>query len=93
MIIGAILIGLITAYYFGLRNGGIAAGVSFSLFLLALAMPNMLLWIYGFVGVALSFVLVLGPRMPNQKKKKADFLRFGRKATGALFKTIRRFTK
>ncbi len=93
MILGAIIVGLITAYYFGLKVGGAAAAFSFALFLLGIVMPSKILWTYGSVGIFLVGVLTVGPRLPSHKEKKADFFRFGRKGMGSVLRLYRRFRR
>ena len=93
MIIAAIVIGAITAYYFGLRVGAMAVVGSFGLFVLGIFMPSKLLWTYGLVGAYTLGVLVVGPRMPGRKESKADFLRLTRKAGGKLLGLYRKIRK
>ncbi len=93
MIIAAIVIGAITAYYFGLRVGAAAVVGSFGLFVLGIFMPSKLLWTYGLVGTYTLGVLVVGPRLPGRKESKADFLRLFRKGTGKVFALYRKIRK
>lgn len=93
MILGAVIVGVITAYYFGLKAGGFAAGIAFGLFLLGIVMPTKILWTYGTVGVFLTGVLVIGPRLPSHKEKKADFFRVGRKGMRSALRLYRRIRK
>ena len=93
MIIAAIVIGAITAYYFGLRVGGIAAVGSFGLFVLGVFMPSKILWTYGLVGGYTLGVLVVGPHVPGRKESKANFLRMARKGGGKVLKLFRKFSK
>ena len=93
MIIAALAIGAITAYYFGLRVGAFAAGGAFLLFVGGVVMPSKLLWSYGLVGAFTLGVLVLGPRMPSKKQNKADFLGLVRKGSGKLRGLYHRFRK
>ena len=93
MIIAAVVVGAITAYYFGLRVGALAVGGSFALFLVGLVMPSQLLWTYGLVGAYTLGVIIVGPRLPGRKESKADFLRLVRKASGKLFGIYRKFRK
>lgn len=85
MIITSVIIGLATAYYFGLRAGAVAAGVSVGLCLLALVMPGKALTIYGVVGVGFVAVLLLGPRY-GRPGAKGDVMRLGRKFLGRLWR-------
>jgi len=93
MIIGALVIGALTAYYFGVRAGAFAAVGAVALFILGIAMPSKLLWTYGFVGLFVAGVLFVGPRQPGRQESKADFLRLARLGTGKalrLFRKLRR---
>ena len=63
MLIAAAAVGLLTAYYFGLRPGMMAAGVTAALFLIALVAPGLALYAYGAVAVGVFGLLWAGPRM------------------------------
>ena len=63
MLIAAALVGLLTAYYFGLRPGMAAAGATAALFLLAMVAPHLAIFAYGAVGVGVGVVCVVGPRL------------------------------
>lgn len=88
MLIAAVVIGLVTAYYFGLRSGGIAAAVAGGLFLAALVMPGRALTIYALVGVGLVVVLALGPRY-GRPGAKANLLKLVRRTVGQLWRKLR----
>ena len=62
MIIAALVVGLITAYYFGLRLGGYAAAIAGGLFLLAAVWPSKALLLYVIAGIGFVAVLMIGPR-------------------------------
>lgn len=62
MFIAALFVGLLTAYYFGLRPGGVAAAVVLALFLLASMVPGASLAAYILVGVGTAGVCMIGPR-------------------------------
>lgn len=89
VIISAVIIGLATAYYFGLRPGAIAAGISVGAFLLAFVMPGKALAIYGLVAVGFIGVLVAGPRY-GRPGAKANLLGAGRRLLGKLLRWRRR---
>lgn len=74
MIIAAAVIGLLTAYYFGLRAGAIAAGAAFLLFVGALVMPGRALGIYGLVAAGVVGLLIAGPRY-GRKGARTDVVR------------------
>jgi hypothetical protein len=62
MILAALFIGLLTAYYFGIRAGSAAAVTSLGLFLLVAFMPGVKLLVYGLVASALVALFIVGPR-------------------------------
>lgn len=93
MILGALVIGAITAYYFGLRVGAFAAAGAAGLFVLGIVMPGKLLWSYGLVGAFVTGVLVVGPRLPGRQQKKADFLKLTRKSTGKVLRFYRKLRR
>lgn len=93
MILAALVIGAISAYYFGLRIGAIAAIGSALLFALGIVLPNKLFWTYGLVAAYVLVVLVLGPRMPGRQENKADFFRVARKISRRLLQAYRRVRK
>ncbi|ACY15152.1 hypothetical protein [Haliangium ochraceum] len=64
MILAALFIGLLTAYYLGLRAGTAAAVGSFALFLLAAFLPATKVLVYIVVGAAVGTVCVIGPYQP-----------------------------
>jgi hypothetical protein len=88
MILGSLVIGAITAYYFGLRAGAFAAAGAAGLFVMGIVMPSKLLYAYGFVGVFVVGVLTIGPRLPGRQEKKADFLRIARMGAGKALRLI-----
>lgn len=63
MLIAAALVGLLTAYYFGVRPGMMAAGVTAALFLVATVVPNLAIFAYGAVGVGVGAVCMVGPKL------------------------------
>ena len=63
MLIAAALVGLLTAYYFGLRHGMVAAGATAALFLVAAVAPNLAIFAYGVVGVGVGVVCIVGPKL------------------------------
>lgn len=93
MILAALVIGAISAYYFGLRIGAIAAIASAGLFVVGIVMPSKLLWAYGLVAAYTLGVLVLGPRMPGRQENKADFFRVARKTSRRVMQAYRRVRK
>ncbi len=90
MIIGALLIGLLTAYYFGIKPGIIAAGVSGLLFLIASIVPGASLTVYGVVVVFIVAVCLVGPRMPGAKENdgKKTLRRWGRRIMGKIWRQL-----
>jgi|SRR5690349_9302051 len=62
MLIAALAVGLVTAYYFGVRPGMFAAGATVALCLVALV-PGLALYAYGAMAVGVFGLLWAGPRM------------------------------
>tara|TARA_R110002096_G_scaffold292224_2_gene486672 strand:+ start:120118 stop:120399 length:282 start_codon:yes stop_codon:yes gene_type:complete len=93
MILGALVIGAITAYYFGLRVGAFAAVGAAGLFVMGIVMPSKLLYAYGFVGLFVVGVLFIGPRLPGRKEKKADFMRISRMGMGKALRFYRKLRR
>ena len=65
MILAALLCGLITAYYFGLRPGVAAALLALGLFLAGAIVPGLGLISYVAVGGGLVGVYAIGSRRPR----------------------------
>jgi len=63
MLIAALLVGLLTAYYFGVRHGMAAAGATAALFLVAMVAPHLAIFAYGAVGVGVGAVCIVGPKL------------------------------
>jgi hypothetical protein len=61
MLIAALLIGLLAAYYLGPRPGVVAAGAAFALFLVAMVIPPLALVAYGVVGAGVVGLCLVGP--------------------------------
>ena len=79
MLIAALVIGLLTAYYFGLKPGGYAALGAAALFAIAAISPGLAVPIYLVVSVALIGILFFGPRT-QRPGHRADLLRWLRRA-------------
>ena len=90
MFIGAILIGLLTAYYFGIKPGVIAAAGSFMMFVVAEVVPAVALWVYGAVALFIVGVCLLGPRMvkPDEDSGGRKVRRMARQAIGKLWRWL-----
>lgn len=90
MIIGALLIGLLTAYYFGIRTGVTAAAASALLFFVAAVVPGTTILVYSLVGLFVAGVCWLGPRRPAQAENdaRAAMRRLGRSALGKLWRRL-----
>lgn len=65
MLIAALLVGAVTAFYFGLRSGLVAAGATFVLFLAATVVPGIAFWAYAAVGLGVIGVCTIGPKRAN----------------------------
>jgi hypothetical protein len=79
MLIAAALVGGVTAFYFGVRPGVIAAGVALAAFLAAAVIPGAAIWAYVAVGVGVGGVLILGPKRadPTHAAKAMKYVRRG----------------
>ena len=90
MIFAAIVVGVITAYYLGVRAGGIAAAAASGLFLIAAFFPPLKLIAYALVGVGTAGVCVIGPhhQRPETKKQVKDLLKWLRRAFSYLRRQI-----
>ncbi len=62
MIFASLIIGLLTAYYYGLKRGATAAAVALGLFVVAVAVPGAMWPAYGLVAAGLIALFALGPR-------------------------------
>ena len=80
MAIAAIIIGLITAYYFGIKPGGYAAAAAAGLFFTATVLPGLAVPIYLVVVVALIGVFFFGPRVQRPSSSRKYFGLAGRAA-------------
>ncbi len=71
MVVAAIVIGLVIAYYFGVKPGGYAAAVAAGLFVIATVVPPLATPIYVVVALGLIGVLLVGPRVqrPDSSRK------------------------
>jgi len=65
MILAALICGLFTAYYFGVRPGAAAAAVTFGLFLLAAIFPAIRWFAYLAVGGGIVGVTAMGAGRPR----------------------------
>jgi hypothetical protein len=79
MLIAAALVGGVTAFYFGVRPGVIAAGAALVAFLAAAMVPGAALWAYVAVGVGVGGVLIMGPKRadPTHAAKAMKYVRRG----------------
>jgi len=75
MLIAALVIGLLTAYYFGLKPGGYAAAAAAALFAIAALIPGLAIPIYLVVAIGLIGLFSFGPRV-QKPGRKTDFLRW-----------------
>lgn len=62
MLLAALVIGLLTAYYFGVRHGIWAAGVAAGLFFVAAVMPPLKIVAYLLVAAGIVAIYAVGPR-------------------------------
>lgn len=89
MLIAALVIGVLTAYYLGFRLGMYAAGASALLFFVAMVMPGWALPAYAIVGVGVLALCAIGPKV-QKKSHKQRFMSLGRDLLTRAFKLLRR---
>jgi hypothetical protein len=65
MLLAALVIGALTAYYFGVRWGAYAAVAAFVLYLVAFFVPSLRLPIWAFVGAGAFAVWRIGSKRPR----------------------------
>ena len=70
MIVAAILVGLLVAYYLGLEKGGVAAAATAALFLCAAAFPQSKMVVYVIVGAGVAAVSLLGPSVQTEETRR-----------------------
>ena len=68
MLIAALFVGALTAYYFGLKWAAYAAAATALLCVAATFMPRWSLPIYGAIAVGIVAIFIIGPR----RKRPAD---------------------
>ena len=89
MLIAAALVGLLTAYYFGLRPGMVAAGVTAALFVVAMMAPNLAIFAYGAVGVGVGALCIVGPKL----RRKGTPAQVSFAARAGVAEVMRRYRK
>lgn len=89
MLIAAALVGLLTAYYFGLRPGMAAAGATAGLFVVAMVAPHLAIFAYGAVGVGVGVVCIVGPKL----RRKGTPAQVGFAARAGVAEVMRRYRK
>lgn len=89
MLIAAALVGLLTAYYFGLRPGMLAAGGTAALFLMAAVAPHLAIFAYGAVGVGVGVVCIVGPKL----RRKGTPAQVSFAARAGVAEVMRRYRK
>ncbi len=85
MLIAALGVGLLTAYYLGLRVGVIVGGMSAALLLTAMVVPAWAAVAYGIVVLWVTGICLVGPRVQKQSTKER-FFSAGRKLAGKLLR-------
>lgn len=89
MLIASALVGLLTAYYFGVRPGMAAAGATAGLFLVAAVAPNLAIFAYAAVGVGVGALCILGPKL----RRKGTPAQVGFAARAGVAEVMRRYRK
>ncbi len=70
MLLAALIVGALAAYYLGVRAGVLAAGVSAALFVAADIVPAVAVWAYLAVGAGVLGICALGPRFQKESHKQ-----------------------
>ena len=89
MLIAALLCGLVTAYYFGIKAGTYAAAVAAGLSLAAIVAPGWASWAYALIAGGLIGVCFLGPRFGKPLSKHRAILGV-RSLLGPLYKRFKK---
>lgn len=71
MILAALVIGILTAYFFNVRLGVYAAAGSATLLLIAFFVPRYAVPAYAILILGVSALFLIGPRLERHKKNKA----------------------
>lgn len=71
MLVAALIVGVLAAYYLGLRAGAWAAGATAILFMVAMVAPRAAILAYGVVAAGLVGLCWIGPKL----KRPADSTR------------------
>jgi|GEM_PF-6666665 len=90
MFLAALIIGAMTTYYLGLRNGITAAGVSLAIFVAALVIPGISLYAYGAVGLGVAALALAGPKLRPKYGLDARTVGAVRATVGRVVKVLRR---
>lgn len=89
MLIAALLVGLLTTYYFGLRHGMVAAGTTAGLFFLAAVAPPLAIFAYALVGVGVGVLCIIGPKL----RRKGTPARYTFAARAGVAELMRQYRK
>ena len=85
MFLAALLCGLLTAYYFGVRPGAAAAAVTFGLFLAGALFPPLKIVAYLLVGAGIVGVTAAGAKRPRDPNF-ARVVDIGKRLVGQVWK-------
>jgi hypothetical protein len=80
VLLASLIVGGLTAYWFGLRPGAWAAAVTFGLCLLAVLVPDLAIPIYVLLAAGVGAVCIVGP----QREQPADAARAVRLVRAAI---------
>jgi hypothetical protein len=62
MLIAALVVGALTAFYFGIKWGVYAAAAALALLAAAMVVPGLTFWAYAAIGLGVIGVVTIGPR-------------------------------
>ena len=90
MLVGALFIGLLTAYYFGVKPGIVAAAVSALLFIAAAIVPGAALGAYALIALFVIAVCVMGPRQGARQAEESKNVvrRWGKRVMGEIWRRM-----
>ena len=87
MFIGALIIGVVCAYYLGLQAGILGGAAAAVLLLVAAAIPSLSMYAYGIVAVGIVGVCLIGPRL-ERSPSNTVVVKGAKKVLGKLWKKL-----
>jgi hypothetical protein len=89
MLIAAVVVGALTAFYFGIKWGVYAAVASLALLAAAMVVPGLTIWAYAAIGLGIVGIVTVGPKRAKQNQTHAfQAYTWVRKGTSQAKKTL-----